>query len=336
MKAMVLAAGVGSRLKPLTNVICKPMTPIINTPVMEHIIKLLKKHGIEEIIANLYYLPALVEGHFGDGSRFGVNLTYSKEQKLLGTAGGVKKVTDFFDETFVVIAGDALTDIDLTDMYKFHKTRKALATIALCPKEEVNLYGVVITGEDGHIKSFQEKPKSEEALSKMVNTGIYMFEPELLDWIPPGQIYDFGKELFPLLVAKEAPFYGYQMQGYWNDVGSLGIYKTTHNDALTGKIKLEIPGKPLRETIWLGFGTKIHPEAKLVGPVVVGQNCVIGPGVRIIGPTIIGNNCVIQDAATLKEVLVWDGETIYAGESLEDCTVGAGHLIKSDDDIIER
>lgn len=336
MKAMILAAGVGSRLRPLTNMVCKPMTPIINVPVMEHIIKLLKKHGVTDIVSNLYYLPGLVEGYFGDGSRLGVNISYSKEQELLGTAGGVKKVSDFFDDTFVVIAGDALTDIDLTDMYNFHKKNKSLATIALREMEEVNLYGVVITDKDGRIKSFQEKPSVEEALSKMVNTGIYMFEPELLDWIPNGEVYDFGRQLFPLLVEKEAPFYGYQMDGYWNDVGSLGVYKATHNDVLAGKVQVDFPGRALKERVWIGPGTEIHPTAEIKGPVVIGEKCVIGPNVKISGPTIIGNECLIGEGAILCEVVIWNEENIKPREVLEHCTVGAGHLIKSDVEILER
>ncbi|KNZ70042.1 nucleotidyltransferase [Thermincola ferriacetica] len=238
MKAMIMAAGVGSRLDPLTRTLPKPMVPIQDKPLMEHIINLLRHYGIRDIIANLHYLPGVIKSYFGDGSDFGVKLLYSEEQNLMGTAGGVKNNEWFLDETFVVISGDALTDIDLADFVRYHRQKKALATIALKRVAEVERFGVVVTGEAGKIAAFQEKPRKEEALSNLVNTGIYIFEPEIFKYIPEHQVYDFGKQLFPLLVKEGLPFYGYPMDGYWRDIGTLESYRQAREDAACGKVKL--------------------------------------------------------------------------------------------------
>jgi len=235
---MIMAAGVGSRLMPLTATVPKPMVPVANRPVMEHAVNLLKRYEITEVIANLHYLPDVIRDYFGDGSEFGANLKYSEEKELLGTAGGVKNNQWFLDETFVILSGDGLTDINLHKLIEFHKQKGALATIALKKVEEVEQFGVVIKGEDGKIESFQEKPKREEALSDLVNTGIYIFEPEIFDYIPAKEVYDFGKNLFPLLVEKNLPFYGYEMEGYWCDVGSLEVYRQAHCDVLDGKVDI--------------------------------------------------------------------------------------------------
>ncbi|NLW25283.1 MAG: nucleotidyltransferase family protein, partial [Clostridia bacterium] len=231
MRAMIMAAGVGSRLMPLTKTVPKPMVPIVNVPVMEYCVKLLKKHGIYNIIANTHYLPSKITDYFQDGKKFGVNMTYSYERELLGTAGGVKNNSWFLDETFCIVSGDALTNIDLTEMYKFHKEKNALATLALKPVEDVTQYGVVVTDEEQCIKAFQEKPKKEEALSNLVNTGIYIFEPEIFSYIPEG-FYDFGKQLFPKLVEMEERIFGFFTDDYWCDVGSLNVYKQANWDVL--------------------------------------------------------------------------------------------------------
>lgn len=238
MKAMVLAAGVGSRLGHITADIPKPMAPVGGKPVMEHIINLLRLYGIRDIIANLHYLPEKIMDHFGDGSGHGIRLTYSVEETLLGTAGGVKNNQWFLDETFLVISGDALTDINLASFLNFHREKKALATIALKEVADVEQFGVVITDETGRIRSFQEKPKKEEALSNLVNTGIYIFEPEIFDLIPERQFYDFGRNLFPLLVEKGMPFYGYPMEGYWCDIGTVDTYEKACREASAGLVRL--------------------------------------------------------------------------------------------------
>lgn len=238
MKGMIMAAGVGTRLHPLTIDRPKPMVPIVGRPLMEHIIYLLRNHGVTQLVANLHYLPDNIRSYFGDGSGFGVNLKYTFEQELMGTAGGVKNNQDFLDETFVVVSGDALTDINLRAFLSFHKQQGAIASIALKPMEEVERFGVVIADTKYRITNFQEKPKVEEALSNLVNTGIYIFEPEIFDYIPSGEFYDFGKNLFPRLALGGMPFYGYITEDYWYDVGNVEAYTQAQKDAEQGKVKL--------------------------------------------------------------------------------------------------
>jgi mannose-1-phosphate guanylyltransferase/mannose-1-phosphate guanylyltransferase/phosphomannomutase len=238
MKAMILAAGVGSRLGKLTAHMPKPMVPVGGRPAMEHIVNLLRYYGIKDVVANLHYLPELIMSYFGDGSGHGIRLAYSVEEKLLGTAGGVKNNQWFLDQTFLVISGDALTDIDLAAFLNFHRENKALATIALKEQVDVEQFGVVITDEAGRIRNFQEKPKKEDALSSLVNTGIYIFEPEIFQLIPRGQFYDFGRNLFPLLVERGEPFYGYPMDGYWCDIGTPETYQTACRDASAGLVRI--------------------------------------------------------------------------------------------------
>jgi mannose-1-phosphate guanylyltransferase/mannose-1-phosphate guanylyltransferase/phosphomannomutase len=237
MKAMIMAAGVGSRLMPLTATMPKPMAPIVGRPVMQYSVELLKRHGITDIIANLHYLPDIIRNHFKNGQDFGVKMEYSFEEKLLGTAGGVKNNQWFLDgNTFVILSGDALTDINLTEMYDFHKKKGALATIALKLVEDVTQFGVVALDENEKIKAFQEKPKKEDALSNLANTGIYIFEPEVFNYIPKNKFCDFGKELFPLLVENDMPFYGWETSAYWSDIGSFETYKEAQFDLINGKV----------------------------------------------------------------------------------------------------
>lgn len=240
MKGMIMAAGVGTRLYPLTKDVPKPMVPIAGKPLMEHIINLLRNHGITQLVANLHYLPDEIQNYFGEGSEFGVNLKYTFEPDLMGTAGGVKNNQDFLDDTFIVVSGDALTDINLGAFMRFHKEKGAIATIALKPMEEVERFGVVITNAEGRIINFQEKPQKEEALSNLVNTGIYIFEPEIFNHIPPGEFYDFGKNLFPRLALEGASFCGYITEDYWCDVGSLESYSQAQKDVEQGKVKLYV------------------------------------------------------------------------------------------------
>lgn len=238
MKGMILAAGVGSRLGPITADKPKPMALVCGKPVMEHIVNLLRLYGIRDVAANLHYLPEVIMDYFGDGGKYGIRLTYSVEETLLGTAGGVKNQQWFLDETFLVISGDALTDIDLAGFLKFHREKQALASIALKEVADVEQFGVVITDAGDRIRRFQEKPKKAEALSNLVNTGIYIFEPEIFDLIPRGEFYDFGRSLFPLLVEKGAPFYGCRMDGYWCDIGTVETYEKACLDASAGLVRL--------------------------------------------------------------------------------------------------
>lgn len=328
MKAMIMAAGVGSRLEPLTCNIPKPMVPVVNRPAMEHIINLLVQHDIHQISANLWYLPDKIRLYFEDGNKFGVEIRYSLEKELMGTAGGVKKMEKFLDETFVVISGDVLTDINLWELVQKHRNTGAIATIALKEVSDPRHFGVVITESNGRIKAFQEKPKPQEALSKLANTGIYVFEPEIFKLIPVDTFYDFGKQLFPLLVEKEYEFYGYKMNGYWCDIGTLNQYRIANYDVLKGSVKIDIPGIWHPNAVYVGERTIIAPTASIGPKAVIGRNCHIGHGVEIFGETVIGDNCIIEDETSIFGSIVWHNTRIGRAARLVECVVGSECYLK--------
>ena len=242
MKAVIMAGGKGTRLRPLTCNKPKPMVPIVNRPMMEHIIYLLQKHGFNEVWITLFYLPELIRNYFGDGSEFGMKINYSLEETPLGTAGSVKKVVDNLNDTFLVISGDALTDINLEKAIKFHKAKKVKATIVLTKVPNPLEYGVVIADQKGEVKRFLEKPGWGEVFSDTVNTGIYILEPEVFNLFESGSEFDFSKNLFPMLLDKGESIGGFVADGYWSDIGNLEQYRQAHYDVLTGKVKGSIPG----------------------------------------------------------------------------------------------
>lgn len=328
MKGMIMAAGVGSRLEPLTCNIPKPMVPVANRPAMEHIIRLLAKHQVQQIAANLWYLPDKIEGYFGDGANYDVSLRYSREESLMGTAGGVKRLESFFDETFLVISGDALTDINLMDLLAYHREQKAIATIALKEVEDPRQFGVVITDENGRIKAFQEKPEPGEELSRLANTGIYVFEPEIFRYIPEQTVFDFGKQLFPNLVQSQLPFFGYATNDYWCDIGTLTQYRWANYDVLKGLVKIDIPGIWHPGAVYVGENTYIAPTAKIGSKVLIGKGCRIADGVEIVGETVIGDNCVIQENTTIFASVVWNNTRIDRGSRLVECVVGSECYLK--------
>lgn len=330
MKAMILAAGLGTRLRPLTEEISKPMVPVVNKPVMEHIVDLLALHKIEDVIANLHYYADAIKGHFDNGNNWGINLSYSFEETLMGTAGGVKKAHKFFDNNnaFIVLSGDALTDINLTSLVSFHKERKALATIVLTEVEDPSKYGVVITDKDGKIIEFQEKPTREEAKSKLANSGIYVFDPEIFKFIPKELFYDFGKNLFPLLLEKNERFYGYEHSDYWNDVGSLEEYQQGNFDALENKVKVKIPGTLIDGNIWIGDNCEIQAQVVLAGPICIGNNCLIKKNVKLLGPVIVGDNTIIDEGAVLYKGIKWGDGYIGKDASLIGGIIGHSTQIR--------
>ncbi len=323
MKAMILAAGLGTRLRPLTEEISKPMVPIVNRPVMEHIVELLAHHGFREIYVNLHYHPQAITDYFGDGRKWGVSITYSYEEELMGTAGGVKKLEKELGEgTFLVISGDALTDLDLTSLVTFHRERGGMATLVVTPVEDPSKYGVVIVEEDGRITGFQEKPRTEEARSRLANSGIYVFEPQVLDMIPRGEFYDFGSQLFPRFLEEGIPFYGYRHDDYWNDVGSIEEYKAGNFDALTGKVKVRIPGVRIGEDVWIGEDTVIEEGVVMVGPICIGARCLVRKGARLFGPLVIGDRTVIDEGAILYRGIKWGNGYVGREAHLMDTVVG--------------
>ena len=325
IKAMILAAGGGTRLYPLTFNLAKPMVPVLNRPVMGRIIALLARHGITELIANLYHFPDQIASYFGDGARCGVALEYSREREILGTAGGVKHVAGFFgDQTFIVIGGDDLADFDLTAMAAFHRQRGALATIAVSEVEHVSQYGIVVADDSGRIRSFQEKPPAHEALSRTANTGVYMFEPAALDYIPPNEFFDFGKQVFPLLLEKGAPFFAWGAKGYWKDIGNPREYLDANIDALEGKAGISPPGAEISPGTW-AEGECTIAAAEIEPPVALGAGCRLAPGCRI-GKCVIGPRARVPAGAAFEACVVW-AETETPAVSARAATFAPGCVV---------
>jgi NDP-sugar pyrophosphorylase family protein len=327
MKAMVLAAGVGSRLDPLTSQIPKPLVPVANRPVIEHILHLLIKHGITDVAANLHHLPDKLIEYCGDGTKFGINLRLLVEEKLSGDAGGVRACRDFLaDGTFIVLMGDLLTDANLSEIVAAHKAKRALATIALKHVDDVSQFGVAITNKEGFIVGFQEKPKQEEALSDLASTGIYIFEPEIFHHIPEQGEYGFGRQLFPKLVSQSLPVLGYTIGSYWSDVGTIKQYRQSNFDALDGKIKVDLPGTKRDTnggTLWLGEGSQIADNCQIDGLLMLGKGSRILPGVRIKGKVIIGDNCLVSEGAVIENSVIWSDSKIEGKANLKDCVIGS-------------
>ncbi|HEY9698294.1 MAG TPA: NDP-sugar synthase [Trichocoleus sp.] len=322
MKAMILAAGKGTRIRPITYTIPKPMIPILQKPVMEFLLELLRQHGFDQIMVNVSHLANEIENYFRDGQRFGVQIAYSFEGsivdgelvgKALGSAGGMRRIQDFspfFDDTFVVLCGDALIDLDLSAAVKWHREKGAIATVIMrpVPRETVSSYGVVVTDEEGRIKAFQEKPAVEEALSTDINTGIYIFEPEIFNYIPSGVEYDIGSELFPKLVEIGAPFYGISMDFEWVDIGKVPDYWQAIRDVLLGKVKnVDIPGHEVAPGIYTGLNVAVNwDKVHIEGPVYIGGMTRIEDGATIIGPAMIGPSCHICRNATVDNSVMFE------------------------------
>lgn len=336
-KAMVLAAGLGTRLRPLTDLISKPMTPIVNKPVMEHIIELLVEHGFDEVVCNLHWYPEAIKDYFGDGSKYNIKITYSYEPELLGTAGGVKKVEAFFEgQTFLILSGDALTDIDLTELMDFHRKKGGICTLVLTEVDDPSQYGVVITDDESRITGFQEKPLMGEAKSSLANSGIYVFEPDIFSHIPYGSFYDFGRDLYPKLLKAGIAYYGYKHDRYWNDVGSLDQYQQGNFDALEGKVKLNIPGMQINEGIWLGKNCRIEEDVVMIPPLVIGNNCTIKKGAKLYGPIIIGDNTIVDERAIMYRGIKWGSGYIGKDASLIGAIIGYDTKIKRGASILEK
>jgi mannose-1-phosphate guanylyltransferase len=319
MRAMVLAAGLGTRLRPITYGMPKPMVPVLNRPVMEHIVLLLARHGFTEAIANVHWFPALIEGHFGDGSRFGLDLSYSREEKLLGTSGGVRNAAGFLGETFLVISGDALTDIDLAAMRAFHDSHDGIATLATRRVTDTSQFGVAITDVDGRIQGFQEKPDPAEALSDLANCGIYMFDSRVFDYFPepgssaaagpddPEGFADWAMDVFPALLAGDVPFYSHEIDAYWNDIGNLDELRQGNLDALGGAVEVE-PGAP---EVSPGVRSASPLDGVAVeAPALVGSSVELGDGVRIEGPAIIGDGCRVGAGAFIRDSILLGGSEL--------------------------
>ena len=325
MRAVLMAGGSGTRLRPLTCDMPKPMVPILNRPIAEHIINLLKRHNINEIIATLYYLPDVMRDYFQDGKDFGVQMTYAvEEDQPLGTAGCVKNVSELLDETFLVISGDSITDFDLSAAIAYHKEKKSKATLVLTRVPNPVEFGVVITDEEGRINRFLEKPSTSEIFSDTVNTGTYILEPEVLDYLPENEECDFSNDLFPTLLEKGEPMYGYVADGYWCDVGHLDAYREAQYDILDRKVEADFPYEEKSAGMWIGQNTYIDESAQIETPVFIGKNCRIGPRVKLEAGTVIGDNVTISADADLKRPIIWNGAVVGDEASLRACVISRG------------
>jgi mannose-1-phosphate guanylyltransferase / phosphomannomutase len=313
MKAVVMAGGEGSRLRPLTSGVPKPLVPVVGKPVMEHILRLLKKHGITDVVVTLQYLGSAIRDYFGDGSDFGVDITYVVEDSPLGTAGSVKNAQEFLDEPFIVISGDAMTDIDLTRVMQYHEEKGAAATIVLTSVPNPLEFGVVITNPDGTINRFLEKPSWGEVFSDQVNTGIYVIEPKVLDMMPPATVVDWSSDVFPKMLANALPLYGFLVPGYWCDIGNIQTYYQANWDALEGRVDVEIAGERRYGNVWIGENVEIGYDVRIDGPAYIGNECKLKAGVFINGPACVGNFSVIDENTKLSNSIIWTYS--YIGEN---------------------
>jgi mannose-1-phosphate guanylyltransferase len=307
---MVLAAGLGTRLRPLTYEITKPMVPVLDRPVMEHIVELLSRHSFDQVIANLHYFPETIREYFGE------RISYHYEQELLGTAGGVRACAEFFgDQPFLVISGDALTDIDLGALAARHARAGGIATLAVKRVADTSEYGVVLHDRDGRVTGFQEKPRAEEALSDLGNCGIYMFDPTIFDYFPEHPFADWAKDVFPTLLENDVPFYIHEVREYWNDVGSLSELRQGTFDALGGELHLQIEGEEVSPGVVVAGGSPLREDTQIEGAAWIGHDVQIGAGVRLMGPLVLGDGASVGDRAQLRSSIVFPG-TDVAAESI--------------------
>ncbi len=322
LKAVVMAGGKGTRLRPFTEDCPKPMVPVANRPVLEHIIHLLKANGFEEIILTTCYLPGQFRQVFGDGSRYGVSLGYSYEAEPLGTAGGVRMLTDALDDTFLVISGDCLTDFDLVGAVRWHKEKNADATLIVTEVEDPTAYGIVARTEEGRIERFLEKPQPNEVFSNTVNTGIYVLEPGALRAVPEGVAFDFSRDLFPRLLNGGRPLYAYKGEGYWSDIGSCDQYIQAQSDVLTGKVRLPSLEDLSENAINVDPKARIYPGAHLVAPVVIGAGAIVEEGARVGPCAVLGPKCRVMPGAVVEHSVVWEESYIGPGARVSGAAIG--------------
>ena len=324
MKAVIMAGGFGTRLRPLTTHVPKPLVPVGNVPIMEHTVRLLKRHGFTDLLVLLYFLPETITGYFGDGGRWGVRMTYATPTADLGTAGAVKFAAGELGEPVLVISGDVLTDFDLGAAVRSHRERAAEATMVLTRVDSPLAYGIVITDESGRIVRFLEKPSWGEVFSDTINTGIYILDPAVLGVVPAGRPYDFGKELFPALLASGRPLYGHVAEGYWRDVGDLTEYRTAHLDLLQQRVGVDIPGTLTEASgyrAWVGEGARVDFLAKLSGSVIIGPGVHVAAGVRLDN-CVIGHDSTIAAGAEIESSVLWDRVDVGAGARVKEAIVG--------------
>lgn len=318
MKAVIMAGGKGTRLRPLTLNRPKPMVPLLNRPCMSYIIELLKRYDIHQIAVTLQYQSDQIRQYYGNGSEYGVQLHYFEEDIPLGTAGSIKNASSFLNETFIVISGDALTDINLRKTIEYHKYKQAIATMVLTQVDNPTEYGVVMTSEEGMVTRFIEKPGWNEVFSDTVNTGIYICEPSILERIPSDVVYDFSLDVFPDLLKHDQPLYGYAAKGYWSDIGSLEQYRNTQVDMLNRKVQVDIHATELMPGLFLEPHVHLPSRVQISGPAYIGSDCFLHPHVSIGPYTILGRGNVIHTSSKLERTILWEGNQIGAHAELQD------------------
>ncbi|OGC03520.1 hypothetical protein A2276_01235 [candidate division WOR-1 bacterium RIFOXYA12_FULL_43_27] len=328
MKAVIIAGGFGTRLRPLTYNVPKPIVPVVNIPLVIHQINLLVKHGIRDIILNLHYLPASIKMILSQEHELGINLHFSIEEKPLGTCGAVKNAEEFFDkEPLLIFNGDTLSDVDLTELIEFHKKKRAKATLTLTRVPDPSLFGLVITDQEGRIKEFLEKPAFQKGGINTINAGIYVLEPELLSKVPKGQNYSFERQLFPDLIKNRVPFYAYTSDAYWIDIGNPEKYALVHKDILRERVKVMMHGKKEGQN-WIGSGCLIDPSARLEGPVLLGDSVVLEKKVVLHDETVLGDKVRIGAESRIEGTVIWRNTIIGEQVNLEDCLIGANCIIE--------
>jgi mannose-1-phosphate guanylyltransferase/phosphomannomutase len=329
MKAVVMAGGEGTRLRPLTSNQPKPMVPIVGKPCIEHILELLRKHGFQDVIVTVAFLPQAIRSYLGNGEALGMNIEYSVEESPLGTAGSVRLANDHLDDTFLVISGDALCDFDLTRLVEFHREKGSDATIALKSVENPLEFGIVVTDTDGRVERFLEKPSWSQVFSDTINTGVYVLEPEVLRHVPEDRPYDFSKELFPLLLEMGRPVYGHVVDGYWQDIGNLAQYRQANFDALGGSVALEIPGVRLRGNVWLGEGVEVDDVDRIEGPAYLGNYCRIGTDATVGPYSVLSSSVTLRERARIVASVVDASTHIGRSALIENAIVGRNCDIRS-------
>ncbi len=327
VKAVILVGGQGTRLQPLTFIVPKSLVPVVNRPVMEHMIAYLKQFGVTDIVLTLSYLPEAIRHHFGDGRDFGVHLTYCLEKDPLGTAGAVKNAAAHLDSTFLVLNGDIFTEMDLADMLSSHVNKKARATIALTWVDNPSAFGVVETDGNSRVQRFIEKPPPGTAATNWINAGTYILEPEVLEYIPVNQPYMFERGLFPALLDAGEPVFGYPYRGYWLDMGTLQQYFSLNMDFLLSKVSDPLISDFRRDGTNIGTDVVIHPSAEIKSPAVIDRGCRLGKDVKLKGRVALGRNCLLADGASLENAILWDDVRIGADARLDRCIISSHSVI---------
>ncbi len=334
MKAVILVGGEGTRLRPLTVNLPKPMLPVVNRPFLEHVIEYLKGQGIGDVILSMGYRSDVIEEYFGDGKRLGVDLRLVVESTPLGTAGGVKNVEQFLDGTFLVLNGDIMTDLDLRAMIAFHRERGSKATISLTPVDDPTAYGLVETDAQGRVQRFIEKPRPEDITTNLINAGTYVLEREVLDLIPSAKYHMFERGVFPDLLSRNHPIYGYRSNSYWIDIGTPAKYLSVNRDILHGRVARLQSELKSYEGIRVGEGADIDPSAVLVGPVILGQRVKVGARARVTGPTVIGDDSVIGPDSVVEESILWSKVRIAGRVQLKGAILGRDTVVEQDSSIL--